>query len=130
MPSLTWFLAKRANALAPVRDKQFQQPAHPVLAGLYPESPELHRQHVLPGALRAITQEERAAWLREGLDDVAMARRVNARWAAVNSQRLRDYEHWRDTALRAHVEEHRLKAQVRAQAIALLERQLIQEADK
>jgi len=114
MTSLAQFQAKRALDVVSVGP--YDQPPHEFLSAL-PDT-DTHRQHVLPGAKRAITHVQREAWQAEGLDELAMAERVNSEWAKANAHRVEAFEAWRTGPLAEAVERAKEKALLRAVAIA------------
>ena len=125
MPTLSEFQAQRSIAAKEFADKPYCQPAHVFLASLHPDDHTLHRQHVLPGAKRAISHDELETWRQEGLSEPQMVDRVNARFDGVNYRRLAEFDVWRNGPLLEQIVEHRERQAARARALAKFERQLV-----
>ena len=123
--SLGDFQAQRSIDAEPFADQEYEQPAHQFLASLHPDDPDLHTQHVIPGAKRAVTHAELKAWQQQGLSEHDMVEHVNARWDAVNHRRQADFDVWRNGEHRVQVEGHQARVAARAQALAELERRLL-----
>ena len=89
--------AKRANAL---HAKTYVAPAHAWLASelarTLADDPELHRQHVLPGAKRAVTTAYLAEQLSRGLTHHEVTSAVNDAMDRANAPRMAQLVHWRD----------------------------------
>ena len=125
MPTLSEFQAQRSIAAKEFADKPYQQPAHLFLASLHPDDEQLHRQHVLPGAKRAVTHAELGEWRNEGLSEAQMVERVNVRFDGVNYRRLAEFDVWRNGPLQEQIAEHQERQAARARALAEFERQLV-----
>lgn len=114
MTTLAQFHAQRCRAIRDVGP--YRQPPHEFLQQL--PTVEVHTQHVLPGAKRAITHVQLEAWQAEGLDELAMVERVNTEWAKANAHRVEAFEAWRTGPLAEAVERAKEKEMLRAIANA------------
>ncbi len=128
MTSLARHQAMRARE---VDITPYVQPEHQFLSNLPADAAwdppaEYLRQHVLPGAKRAITHTQLEAWLAEGLSEWEMVGRINGEWVAANAQRAERFGAWLDGPHREAVERAREREALRRVHRAL-ESQRIEE---
>lgn len=115
MTTLAQWQAQRARNIPIV---PYEQPDHAFLANLpadmAPVPEEQLRQHVLPGAKRAITHTELAEWQNDGLTEHQMVERVNARHRNQTGDRTAEFQAWKQQVLDPAVERARKRMLLRA----------------
>ena len=132
--SLAAMQAQRAAAMKWTVGSEYQQPAHTFLATVdqTKDSPELHRQVVLPGAKRAVHLEALEQFHARGLATNEIVQEINATMDVALAPRLEQFRSWRDGELsqvldRAKEREERRVALLAARA-AEIDRQVEDEA--
>lgn len=115
--SLGSFQAQRAND-APIGNSEYELAPHSFLASVYPNDPDLHRQIVLPGAKRAVTEDVLRDAQARGITPEQIVDSITADFDRANAKREVEFKEWRDGDRLRMIEAARLLEQQRNAAYA------------